>query len=189
MKNIGKKSLLTIALLALVTVFNVSSVLASVVVYGSEQKGYLVASYQLRNNKNTFDDSRLNSKYKSYVSHAVKAWKDTGVVSFKRDKSSKNKVRMGSNKDTSYVAVCTSYFNVNSGKITKFEIVLNQDKMKKFSDTNNKGTVAHEFGHSLGLLDLYESYNKSQLLYGINSRKVIKPSKKDIIGAKYATRK
>lgn len=61
--------------------------------------------------------------------------------------------------------------------------------MKNVSDEKNKGTVAHEFGHSLGLLVLYESYNINQLLYGIDSGKSIKPTKKDIIGAKYCTKK
>lgn len=92
MKKFKIKSLVAIALLITITMLNISSTLASAAIYGSEEKGYLVATHQLRDNKNTFDDSSLDSRNKSYVSHAVKVWKDSGVVTFKRNTSSPSKL-------------------------------------------------------------------------------------------------
>lgn len=183
-KKIAKTSLVICLLLTLsITSF------ASVVAYGSEDAGYMVATSQLRKNTNTYDDSALNSTYKGYMKYGVKVWKESGVITLKRKKSSDNKIDTYSSKNTSTVAYTNTWVNTATGKIQRFEIKFNKAIMNGRDSTINKTTAAHEVGHTIGLLDLYEKKNKNKLMYGITNRTARKPTKADIKGGKYATRK
>ena len=75
------------------------------------------------------------------------------------------------------------------GKILRFEIKFNIEKMSNLPAARGKSVAAHELGHSLGLLDLYEKRNQDKLMYGIINKDNAKPTAADIKGGKYATRK
>lgn len=187
MKNKGKAFVLI--LLCAITILNASSVFAGVIVYGSEAKGYMVDSEQLREKKATFNTSALDAEYKSYVTGGAKLWNDTGVVTFKQSKNSPNRMYTYNDKNTNVAGLCARTGVSANGKILVFEIRLNKYHFKKMGKKLNKALVAHEFGHALGLEDLYNDCNRGQIMNGSSRRTAIKPSAKDIKGAKYATRK
>lgn len=166
-----------------------TTVFARMVAYGSEKAGYLVSTKQIRKKTNTYDDSSLNKAYKSYMTYGAKVWKDCGIMTMKRDKSSVNKVRAYKLKDTSVAAHAITHKDDITGYISSFEIEFNTRHMNGYSASLNKAIAAHEIGHTFGLLDLYEKRNKPQLMYGGNDSYPLKPTAKDIKGAKYATRK
>lgn len=187
MKNKGKAFVLI--LLCAITILNASSVFASAIVYGSEAKGYMVASEQLREKKATYNTSALDATYKSYATGGAKLWNDTGVVTFKQSKNSPNRIYTINDKNTSAAGLCKRTSISVNGKILAFEIKLNKYKLKKLDAKRSKALAAHEFGHALGLADLYNDCNRGQIMNGSSRRTATKPSAKDIKGAKYATRK
>lgn len=189
MRKFTKRIVNVCIIACLLAMVSTTTVFATMVAYGSERAGYMVATEQLRKNTNTFDDSKLNNKYKSYMNYGVKVWKDCGVLTLKRNKSSVNKVNTYRSKDTSVLAN-TKWTADQYGKIKKFTIKFNVVAMDNKRTSENKSVAAHEIGHTMGLLDLYEQRNKGKLMYGIIiDKEYKKPTSKDIKGAKYATRK
>ncbi|WP_394913735.1 hypothetical protein, partial [uncultured Robinsoniella sp.] len=74
--------------------------------------------------------------------------------------------------------------------VKKTYIIYYKAYMNKKSAKQNRGTATHEFGHTMGLMDLYNTSNRSKnIMYGVSDRTVYVPSANDIKGAKYATRK
>lgn len=189
MAKIMKRMINACLLVCLLVMISATTVFATIAVYGSEKAGYMVGTDQLRKKTNTFDDYALNKKYKSYMTYGARVWKESGVVTFKRSRSSPNIVDMCTSKDTSSVAYAKLWGNPRTGKLVRFEIRFNKDLMNGRIASRNKATAAHELGHTLGLLDLYEARNKGKLMYGISDRETIKPTAADIKGGKYATRK
>lgn len=191
MSKITKKIVHGLLTVCLIAILSATTVCATMVAYGSEKAGYLVSTKQLRRNTNTYDDSKLNKTYKGYMTYGAKVWKDCGVVTLTRSKSSPNKVKMTNKADTSSFAWARTYGDSQTGKIYEFEICFNRKNMDKRSALKNKVTAAHEVGHTLGLLDLCEKRNENKLMCGNGRRKesVTKPMPADIKGAKYATRK
>lgn len=185
----NKVKVFVLIMVCILTVLNASSAFAAAIVYGSEAKGYMVASEQLREKKATYDTSALDATYKSYATGGAKLWNNTGVVTFKQSKNSPNRIYTINDKNTKANGSCSRTKISASGKILVFEIRLNKYYLKKRSDKKNKTTAAHEFGHALGLADLYNDYNRNQIMCGNGRRTATKPSAKDIKGAKYATRK
>ncbi len=189
MKKVTKRIVNVCIIACLLVMVSTTTVFATMVAYGSERAGYMVATEQLRKNTNTFDDSALNKKYKSYMTYGAKVWKESGVVTLKRDITSVNTINMCTSKDTSAVAYTTYSGHMRTGKIERFEIYFNKDIMNGRAVSRNRATAAHEIGHTIGLLDLYQKRNKGKLMYGITDRETTKPTKTDIKGGKYATRK
>ena len=63
---------------------------------------------------------------------------------------------------------------------------MNKAKMDKRTSAENQTTLAHEFGHVIGLNDLKQTQNKKYLMYGYSDRTVSSPTTTDKKGAKKA---
>ncbi|MCI8484221.1 MAG: hypothetical protein HFH41_07760 [Lachnospiraceae bacterium] len=188
MKKIIKRMTNGLIAICLIAALSATTVYATMVAYGSEKAGYMVCTKQLRKKTDTFDDSALNKTYRSYMNYGVKVWKDSGVVTLKRKSSSINKVVM-TKSDSRSLAWTYTWGDSRNGKIQQFEIWFNTRQMSKRGKSGNQAIAAHEIGHAIGLLDLYEKRNRDKLMYGIENKEVVKPTKADIKGGKYATRK
>lgn len=64
----------------------------------------------------------------------------------------------------------------------------NHSKMNGRSSTANNATATHEFGHSIGLVDLTNSSNSNKLMFGKESRTATTPQTADKNGAKEAVK-
>lgn len=161
-------------------------------IYGSEKSGYRVSSSNLipvKNKSFTYNMKGLTGKYKSSLLYGIKQWQNTGFIKYKEDKTSKNVVKVVKKSTTNSKAVAstgTSYY-VQSGGIAGFTMSLYAKYMDKMSLNECKSVLTHELGHTFGLLDLYnKKYNSKQIMYGVTEFNPLRPSSKDIKGAKYS---
>ncbi|MBQ4641842.1 MAG: hypothetical protein IJB47_04455 [Oscillospiraceae bacterium] len=75
--------------------------------------------------------------------------------------------------------------NSSSGHTTEWEITL--DALDKYGNPITEiptNVVAHEFGHIIGLMDLYENKNRGKLMYWHEDYIASSPTTSDIWGAK-----
>lgn len=167
---------------------DVSAHSSSVCNPGSESKGWKV-----RCNGHGGDDrgivlyntSGLSSKYLGYAETGASRWNSTGLISFYKNSFTSNKVQTYRNADDGYNAYVRVWFNFSH--TTKWEMNFNTAAMGSRTDAANRGTATHEFGHTVGLLDLYDSSNKNKILYGYgNTRTVTTPQAADKTGMKEA---
>lgn len=84
MRKVIKRIANVCMIACLLVTISTTTVFATMVAYGSEKAGYMVSTEQLRKNTNTFDDSKLDNKYKSYMNYGAKVWKDCNVLTLKR---------------------------------------------------------------------------------------------------------
>ncbi len=126
-------------------------------------------------------DPYLSSTYKSYVTTGANKWSGTMTITNKTDGSGTGEISTYNDPNTSTTAKFCEYSSNNSGHLTSWKIKINRAK------TVTATTLAHEFGHVIGLNDLYESQNSNRLMYGYSSRTVTSPSSLDKWGAKVIT--
>ena len=126
-------------------------------------------------------DPDLNSTYKSHVLTGASRWNGIVTITNKADGSGTGSISTFYNPDTSTVAVFKEYSSNNSGHLTSWKIEMN--RAKNVSST----TLAHEFGHVIGLNDLYDTQNINKLMYGYTSSTATMPSASDKWGAKVIT--
>lgn len=153
---------------------------------GGESVGWSIdESYHTNGTTLTYSfltsDSYLNSTYKSYVTTGASRWSGTITITNKTDGSGVGEISTFNDPDTNTTAKFCEYSSNSSGHLTSWKIKMNRAK------TVTATTLAHEFGHAIGLNDLYESRNKNKLMYGISDRTVTSPTSSDKWGAKVIT--
>lgn len=126
-------------------------------------------------------DSYLSSTYKSYVTTGASRWSGTMTITNKTDGSGTGEISTYNDPNTNTVAKFCEYTSNSSGHLTSWKIKMNRAK------TVTATTLAHEFGHAIGLNDLYDDQNVNKLMYGISSRTVTSPTTSDKWGAKVIT--
>lgn len=123
-------------------------------------------------------DSYLTSIYKNYTTEGASKWSGIVTISNKTDGTGVGTVKTYYDGNSGTVARFKSAESNIDGHLTTWTIEMN--RAKNISST----TMAHEFGHVIGLNDLYESQNQNKLMYGYSSRTVSSPTSLDIWGAK-----
>lgn len=103
-------------------------------------------------------DSNLTSTYKSYVTAGASKWSGTVTITNKTDGSGTGTISTFSDSNSSTIAEFCDYKSDSSGHLTKWKIRMNRAK------TVTAKALAHEFGHAIGLNDLYESKNSGKLM-------------------------
>lgn len=192
MKYLKSLSLIFILGVALITISpNPTNAHSTTCLSGSEIKGYVVNCTSpghagTRNIKYRYNN--VPTRYQGYTSTGVNRWNNTGVVSISFSASTliQNVVQTYHDNNTSTVASVTSYYNSTTRHKTRWTMKYNETLMMFRSDAQNNGTAAHEFGHTIGLADLYNSSNNNKLMYGYSSRTIGFPTGSDIAGAKEA---
>ncbi|MGG0720150.1 hypothetical protein ABE096_21595 [Robertmurraya massiliosenegalensis] len=156
---------------------------------GSESSGWKVnctsTHGHLGTSSTTYQYSpTLTQQYKNYTSTGASRWNNTGIVNISQSSSSGNIIYQHSDPNTSTVAYVTSQ-TFNNHKSSWF-MSYNHSKMNGRTSAANNGTATHEFGHSIGIADLYNSSNKNKIMYGYEDRTVTVPQTADKTGAREA---
>lgn len=130
----------------------------------------------------------METDYVVYVTMGAARWNSTGVVSISRiypaSPDYNGYIHTYTDRNTDVVAAFYNYDHDSSGHLTKWSVRMNKTIMDKRSHEQNRITMAHEFGHAIGLNDLEASYNRNKLMYGYSNRTASSPTSKDIEGAK-----
>ncbi len=122
--------------------------------------------------------SGMTDELKSKISTGASMW--SAVTNIQHSIFSGNviKVQQG---DTDVVASVTiQSVDEDTHHITRWEMNINQHHLASVTPD----VIAHEFGHVIGLADLYEEYNQDKIMYGINTENFLSPTQQDLWGAK-----
>ena len=154
---------------------------------GGEDFGWSIdESYHTNGTTVTYNfsstDQYLTDTYKSYVINGASLWSGTvNIVNREFDNNGTGLISTTYNDDTQVYARFYDYFADSSGHLTSWKIEMN--RAKPLSAT----VLAHEFGHAIGLNDLYDARNSGKLMYGVVGGTATAPTSSDIWGAKVIT--
>ncbi|MDR0325642.1 MAG: snapalysin family zinc-dependent metalloprotease [Oscillospiraceae bacterium] len=124
------------------------------------------------------NDNNLTQTYKDYTSAGASRW--SGTVTISESSSATGVVKTYYWQDG--VIASFGYPKTDSsGHLTSWEI-----RMNRFYTVSNS-VMAHEFGHVVGLKDLYNPNNWGKLMYGYDSGPAGSPTTTDKIGANVIT--
>lgn len=126
-------------------------------------------------------DSYLSSTYKSYVTTGASRWSGTVTITNKTDGTGVGTISTFYNPNSGTIAQFCQWSTNSSGHLTSWEIQMNRAK------SQSSAILAHEFGHAIGLNDLYADKNVDKLMYGYSSGTATSPSTADQWGAKVIT--
>lgn len=131
--------------------------------------------------------SSLSNALKEYVRDGAEMWDDVIDIQERTDGSAKGWVYAYrdnySPAGAEFLAPLSADFVDDYGHLKKWEIEINL----AYEDAIDAITLAHEFGHMIGLTDLYENQSRNKLMYGTVGRTVTSPTSSDIWGAKVIT--
>lgn len=91
------------------------------------------------------------------------------------------------NPNTYSIAVFTDFVANSNGHLTSWKIRANTYNMDSYTAALKATTLAHEFGHAIGLNDLYYYGNSIYLMYGYDDGTATSPISSDKNGARVIT--
>ncbi len=154
---------------------------------GGDDVGWSIAENRHTNGTDiTFSfsetDPNLTYALKMNVAHGAYMWLDTVVISGKNDGSGTGYIETYYNANDPAVAkVCNYSTDRTTGHFTSWQLLMN----RAYTQTN--AVLAHEFGHVIGLNDLYSSKSTNKIMYGFTSGTATSPSALDKWGARVIT--
>ncbi|MBC6316632.1 M43 family zinc metalloprotease [Listeria grandensis] len=177
----------------LMTIFSPASKAHVVGNVGSETAGYIIKGTHLakRTSDWTTYSLAIPSAYVDITNEGAKRWRETGIYQIS-NKVAKSINTINTNNDplSSAYAVTTSYYYTDDYKIIQWHIKYNIYLMVKLTNAQKQAVATHEIGHTLGLKDLYNTNNNTNIMYGYggDALKASKPSNKDKVGAAIAVK-
>lgn len=126
-------------------------------------------------------DPYLTNALKSYVTGGASKWSGTVSIINKTDGTGAGTISTFNQPNSYTVAKFCDYSADSNGHLTSWKIKMNR------AYTQSAIVLAHEFGHVIGLNDLYEEKNAGKLMYGVTSGTATAPTALDKWGAKVIT--
>lgn len=126
-------------------------------------------------------DRNLTDAHRSYTIAGASLWGGTITITNVTDGSDTGLICTFNSPNTGIIAKTNRSVVDSSGHLINWEIQLNR------SYTQSARVLAHEFGHVIGLNDLYESRNSGKLMYGYATGSATGPTSSDRWGAKVIT--
>ena len=118
----------------------------------------------------------------SATNNGANLWTQTGVVTISHVQTGgTGTIRTYTDSDDDAAAIFTNCSANSIGHLTYWEIQVNR------SNPFNSVTLAHEFGHAIGLLDLYGTISVNKLMYHRQQASTTGPTENDKWGAKVIT--
>ena len=135
-------------------------------IWGGESVGWMINENKHTNGTTlTYDydayDPNLSAVYQTYVAYGASRWSGTVDIVRKTDGTAKGLITTEYNSRSSDNAYFEGRTD-SSGHLTSGKIVIN----RYYEDDIDSKVLAHEFGHAIGLMDLYERSNGNKLMYG-----------------------
>lgn len=131
-------------------------------------------------------DENLTPALKSYTRTGASRWSGTVTITEKTDGSGRGEIYTYRKTDVNAVAnfVVPDEDTIDAyGHTSSWKIWINL----KYEDSVGASTMAHEFGHAIGLTDLYGAQSRNKLMYGTSARTTNYPTELDKWGAKVIT--
>jgi hypothetical protein len=132
-------------------------------------------------------DPYLTNTLKQYVRAGADMWSDVIDIEEKTDGSGMGLIYIEhyetSPANAKFVADIGTCTDGRTGHLTRWTIKIYEDSISVVNAT----TFAHEFGHMIGLTDLYENASANKLMYGYSNRTVSAPTNLDKWGARVIT--
>jgi len=131
----------------------------------------------------SFDNSDpYLAPYKANVIAGANKWSGTVSIIQKTDGSGMGKIYTVNRPDKSYYARFANYKANSAGHLTKWDIQINRAR-----PAPTVAMFAHEFGHVIGLNDLFSYSNRFKIMYGYDTGLATAPTAADKWGAKVIT--
>lgn len=132
----------------------------------------------------SFSSSFTNSTYKQYVKDGAAAWKDIVTIATPTlfnpvEGEISTYIGTYENKDSDFVAKTHDRKVDGNGHLISWKISINLEKTEYLSAK----IFAHEFGHVIGLTDLYEPKSSNKIMYAYSTMTVTAPTESDKNGA------
>ena len=132
----------------------------------------------------SFSSSFTNSTYKQYVKDGAAAWKDIVTIATPTlfnpvEGEISTYIGTYGNKDSDFVAKTHDKKVDKNGHLISWKISINLEKTGFLSAK----IFAHEFGHVIGLTDLYDSKSSNKIMYAYSTMTVTAPTESDKNGA------
>lgn len=136
---------------------------------GSERLGYKVGPEHPAKKDFDFAFSSAGNNTVNAVREGASKWRGQyGVTITEKTPTynAKNHVMDYSDKTSQTIAYNSYTYNPRTNVISKFSLNFNTYYMNKYSKKRRNQIALHEWGHTFGLSDLYESKNTDKVMYG-----------------------